>query len=436
MILPKEINYQQPASLPESTQCSSIVSSPVNGNSFTQSSIIQCDLLARGFLIPESLYIRYKVSYTGQAAPSTGVTGAAIRGTPVYTFLSRVETIVGSQVVESIQNYGQLSNMLVNSRMNYSSKVGMAYPFGYNTAGGVTTGFDNAVSATNGGYITGASGASLFYAAPLGCILSNADRLVPLKFMPSVRLQFTLETLGNALKADTTVANNPNAYTITNFELCYDICEFSPMVDQAISQRTGGQITIKSQSYLSSGTTIPAASSGSLEFVFNQRLASIKSCFLHFSGADATKLNGFFDSVDPTTNNGDVQIFISGSPYPSRPLSTVLNKAGIFMELSAAYGPSHDLLSSQFSINPTEFNYVNGSTTTVNQMGKFYVGVNCERLSTNDALLTGISSQGSPISVRLSLGTATTQPQVLQLICMYDALLQIDMASRTLVVMQ
>jgi hypothetical protein len=69
-------------------------------------------------------------------------------------------------------------------------------------------------------------------------------------------------------------------------------------------------------------------------------------------------------------------------------------------------------------------------------MGKFYLGTNVEKLSTNGALLTGISSQGSPISFRVSMGTATSQTAVIQLICLYDALLQVDMASRTLVVMQ
>ena len=106
------------------------------------------------------------------------------------------------------------------------------------------------------------------------------------------------------------------------------------------------------------------------------------------------------------------------------------------MELSGAFGPAHDLLTSNFSINPTEFNSGNTTVTSQAAMGKFYLGTNVERLSTNDALLTGISSQGSPISFRVSIGTATTNAQVIQLICMYDALLQVDMASRTLTVMQ
>jgi hypothetical protein len=280
-------------------------------------------------------------------------------------------------------------------------------------------------------------GGTVSLAAPLGCILSNADHLVPLKFMPSCRIQLSLDSLGNVYNGTgTAVATTITNYSIQNCELCYDIIEFSPMVDQAISSMGNGAVTIRSQSYLSSGVTIPSASNGSLEFLFNQRLASIKSLFTHLSGADATKVNGFFDSLDITTNSGDYQFFVAGTPYPPRPISTVLNKAGASMELSSAFGPTHDLLTSNFSINPTEFNYTIASTTTIQQMGKFYIGTNVEKLSTNGALLTGISSQGSPISFRVSMGTATAHNAVIQLICLYDALLQIDIPSRTLTVMQ
>jgi len=438
IILPKEINYAQPASLPEGTQCNSIVTSPVNGATFGASSVIQFDLVQRGYLVPESLYIRYKNTVTGGTA---GTANNFIRGTPVYSFISRLETIVGSQVVESIQNYNQLCNMLVNCKMNYAQKVGLASAFGYTTNTGTTDfAFNFGSTAPNGGNLstaTGAAALTLSYAAPLGCILSNADKLVPLKYMPSVRLQLTLETLANAIQSPAG-ANAIASFSLSNVELCYDIIEFSPFVDQAISSRAAGMLTIKSQSYLSSGVTLAGASVGTLEFLFNQRLASIKSLFSILSGTVATvQLNTLFDSADVTgANGGDYQFFIAGTPFPPRPLSTVQNKAGILMELSAAFGPAHDLLTSNFSIAPAEFNAGNTTTTTQCSMAKFYPSCNVEKLSTNDALLTGISSQGSPISFRVSIGSATTNTQVINLICLYDCLLQIDMTQRTLIVMQ
>lgn len=437
-VLPKEIDYTPAASLPEGTQCNSIVSSPINGQTFGPSSIIQFDLVQRGYLVPESMYIRFRNTTTFPAAAGAN---NGIRGTPVYSFFSRLETIVGSQVVESIgSNYNALCNFLVNSRMNYSQKLGVANSFGYALSVGnaQTYGFDLSTNSINGcSFAThtnaATSGINMFMGAPLPCILSNADRLVPLKFMPSCRIQLTLDTLANIYRLDGT--NPITAFLLSNVELCYDIIEFNPMVDQAISSRGGGAITIKSQSYLSSGVTLPASSAGSLEFLYNQRLASIKSVFTSLSGT--TSANTFFDSIDVTNGNGDYQWFVAGLPYPPRPISTVLNKAGASMELSAAFGPVHDLLTTNFSINPTEFGFTNASLpTTLQQMGKFYLGTNVEKLSTNGALLTGISSQGSPISFRVSIGTPAAVTAVIQLICLYDALLQIDMASRTLVVMQ
>jgi len=436
-VLPKEINYRSAIPLPEGTQSNSIVNSPINGASFSASSIIQFDLVQRGYLVPESMYIRYKLTTTG------GTAGAAtnfIRGTPVYSFFARSEVIVGSQVVESIQNYNQLCNMLVNCRMNYSQKLGLATAFGYTSGNAATYAFDLNTASCNGGNLstsTLAAPQSIFLAAPLGNLLSNCDNLVPLKYMPSIRLQLTTETLANAIK-NTAGANAIASYALTNVELCYDIIEFSPMVDQAISSMGNGSITIKSQSYLSSGTTLAGLSVGTTEYLFNQRLASIKSLYTILAGTiDTVALNTLFDSQDVTgAAGGDYQWFISGIPYPPRPLSTVLNKSGILMELSAAFGPTHDLASSNFSITPTEFLSGNTTVTTQNLMGKFYLGTNVEKLSTNSALLTGISSQGSPISFRVSIGTATTNAAVIQLICLFDSLLQIDIASRTVIVMQ
>ena len=136
-VLPKEINYTPAASLPEQTQSNSIVSSPINGQTFGPSSIIQFDLVQRGYLVPESMYIRYRLLTT--LPTTTAAAAGAVKGTPVYSPFARLETIVGSQVIESIQNYNQLSNMLVNCRMNYAQKVGLANSFGYSDATGATT---------------------------------------------------------------------------------------------------------------------------------------------------------------------------------------------------------------------------------------------------------------------------------------------------------
>jgi len=439
--LPSQIDYSPIASLPESTSALTIVSSPVNGQTFGPNSLIQLDLVSRtgGYLVPGSMYIRYRLTTT---LPATAGANNGIKGTPVYSPFSRLEVSAGSQIIESISQYNMLSNMLVNTRMNYASKVGLASPLGYALSGGgaQTFGFDFGSNAPNGMSLSSAVGASTIanggivsLAGPLGCILSNADRLVPIGALPSMRIQLTCDSLSNVYRVDGT--NGVTNYSISNFELVYDIITFNPRVDEMITQRSGGVITIKSQSYLVSGSSIPSASNGVIQTVFNVRLASIKSLFAHLSSN--TSANTFFDSVDLTSNTGDYSFNLSGQIFPPRPISMVLNRNSYLMELSASFGEISDLLTSQFSINPVEAGFTIASLpTTLNVMGKVYIGVNTERLSSNSVLLSGVSSQSSPISLQITTSTATAAASTAYLICLYDALLQIDLNARTLTVMQ
>jgi hypothetical protein len=158
--------------------------------------------------------------------------------------------------------------------------------------------------------------------------------------------------------------------------------------------------------------------------------------YLILAGTHATSVNKNYDSLDITSNNGTYQFFIASNPYPQRALSTVLNKAGILSELSASFGPQHDLLSTNFSINPQEFNFTNTATTDPQLLGKFFVGVNTERLSSNSVMLSGVSSQNSPISCRIDLSTSTTNAQILNLIALFDAIIEVNIANKQVNVLQ
>lgn len=419
--LPKEINYAAKlAALPPNTSCFSAVVCPSNGQTFADSgAVIQFDLPSRGYLVPNSMYLRYKITV------ASATTAPVIKATPVYTPFARLETIVGSQIIESIQSYNQLANMVVNTKLNMAQKAGLAYGFGlidYSTA----PSFINLNART----LSAATGETWTMAAPLGCILSNADHLVPLCKMPSCRIQLTTETLAACFTTTT-----QTSFTLSNMELCFDIIDFGAEVDAMVDGMAdeNGNIYIKSQSFTSSTQTIAAATVGTIELVYNQRLSSIKSVIANF-GRPA--VNTFFDSVDITSANGDYQFLIASAPYPPRPISAVNNKAGALMELSQIWGPCHDMTSTNLSINPKEFSQISGSTTTAFLPGKFWFGVNTEKLSTNGNLLTGVSSQLSPISLRVNIGTATTEIHTATLMCCYDALLEINVATRQVAVKQ
>ena len=112
--IPQQLNYSVGAlnSLPEGTNSQTMVVVPSNGSSFnTDGEIITFDLPSRGYLQPSTMYLRYKCTVV-----SDNVTAPKMKGVPVYTPFVNSTVIIGSQVVESIQNYGALQNVIFNTK--------------------------------------------------------------------------------------------------------------------------------------------------------------------------------------------------------------------------------------------------------------------------------------------------------------------------------
>ena len=114
MSLPVLVDYQEPlVMLPEETQNYNITMTPVNGSTFAPSSQILIDLGNRGYLDPASLIMRYTITYTGLES-----TDALLTGTPAYSPFLRLDTLVNSQTVETINSYNTVANMWCNLQMN------------------------------------------------------------------------------------------------------------------------------------------------------------------------------------------------------------------------------------------------------------------------------------------------------------------------------
>ncbi len=66
IVLPQSVNYAEPMpSLPDGVQCISVGVNPVTGNtSYSSGSMLSFDLLNRGFLVPDSMYIAYEYTAT------------------------------------------------------------------------------------------------------------------------------------------------------------------------------------------------------------------------------------------------------------------------------------------------------------------------------------------------------------------------------------
>lgn len=427
--LPQEIQVKRLPQLPPSTSCNSMVSVPVNGSSFTANQQIILDLnTGRGFLNPNSLYMRYTLTATGMA----GAGGTAI-GIPVYAPFSQFQLLFNSQVVENIVDYNLLCCDLVNVKTNPAQKVGLSQALGI---GSKTISF---IFETINGRTLTATPDAYSMSAPVPCLLSMSESYVPMFLFGAVRMIFTLDTIANIFN---TTANIPTGYTITNFELCYDIINFDPSVEAYYQSMVNqnGKIVLKSSSWMTGSQPLATASSGSFQLPYNYRLASVKSVLLHCSPAGATSAtsNGKFDSVDITSNNGQYQFEVGGILYPQRPLDTLNNKNGIISELSLSLFGNRNVLSADLGLTPQTWNVLSSTYAGVTYQvpAMFFVGVNLERIPTSSAMLTGVSTLLAPINCRLNINTATGQATQLRLFAYYDALMEIDPMTRDVKILQ
>jgi len=323
----------------------------------------------------------------------------------------------------------------MNLSLTTADKLGQQYNLGYNDA---TLANEN----TDGSIITiplaATIGVSTVYSAPLIGLLGWSEKLIPLFLLNNIRIALTLDSAANICSNVVGATVRPiTTFSISNFEICYNMIDMGMEVQNEII-RMNPKLRIKSSSMATSiAPNIASGTTGSTSLVYNLRYASVKSIIAIFGGnAAAQSANKLMDSYDITQNNGDFQFNIGGVNYPQKSLSTLNNKAGLMMELRRAMG---SILNNNVSlaVNQNEFGIIDGSVTTVVKPGKFWVAQNLQKLTVNQkAFFTGVSTQLAPINLNINIGTATTQAYTPLLVLLYDAIIEIDPATKQVLMIQ
>ncbi len=272
------------------------------------------------------------------------------------------------------------------------------------------------------------------FAAPIPNLLSLSEKLLPAEYMPSIRIELTLDNLTNMF-AQLAGDQSADSLTISNLELVYTEVQFGGDFAPTLMSLadSNGDVLIKSQSYQTATQTLSAIA-GTQTLTFNQRLSSVKSLLTYFDGVGSNRVNGIYDAVDVTRgeagDGGSYQYQLGGIYYPQVPLDTARCRAGVFAELSNAFSPSHDYYSGQMAISPLEWSRDENTTTTINSPGKFFIGVNTERLDTNGVMLSGVSTALVPISLNVRCDAAPSAT-LAHLVTLFDAIIQVNLVNRT-----
>lgn len=444
--LPKEIQYNKPmASLPSDTQMNQVIVRPSNGATFTAGgNIIQFDLPAHSFMVGSSLCLNLNI----KIAPDANTDIIKIRGVPAASWIQRVETIVGGSLLEAVSDYGRLYNMISQTKLSYDEKAALATEFGYGGGGVGGEGFVdptfNNLNGRNGPTSAGTDGVTGTFpvSLPLGCMLSSCSELIPLGHMGGVRIQITTAQLTEYLTAVIQNGNAANAPTVTfeDLELTFDLVDFGAGMDSVVrSMAVDGDLVLKSQGWNVTNVNFPVlAGASEATYIYNVRLSSIKSLFLQGTGeAGADAINEGYDAVRIAGKTGSIQFFVANRPFPPTPLRET-NTAAVKSALRQAFGEAHDIYSSRNAINSKSWvEFANllaadATATTVQTPACHFYGINTEKLSSNAVMLSGESSQLTPINVRVNTSEATAAAATLTLFACYDALIALNVNSRQL----
>lgn len=418
--LPSQINYGNQAMIPNDVDSYEVIVRSTNSGVFTAGSQAFFDIPCVDFLDPSSMYIRYRLNTT-----SAGAATHFLRGAPVYSLIQRVQTYMSGQSREIIDEYGQVLTYLMNNQFDVAQKAGSA-SYGYSPSVASET-------AVLDGLLIGhlaAGVVSTSLSAPFVNCLSMCDKFIPLEGMNSLRYVLTFDSIANSFNSASGGFTAPVSYSIDNIEIVYTAIRFNNEI-KSMLLGNGEEIVIKTQSLNNITSILPASSSGVVAIPFQHRLSSIKSLHTLFVKNDnTTNPNGKYESRDLTSANGSIQYECAGKLYPQLAIDTLNNKSAVLMEGKKAWNA---LYSTNWcpSINTNEFNVIDGNTSSSTIPAKFYFSVNTEKISSNQFLLSGMSSSNSPVILRLNIGTPTAAHNYnISSIALYDMLIRINTANR------
>jgi len=334
---------------------------PINKNTFTPLDQIVFELPSgrRGTWLDQSQsYLKFSVQFASTAAVSsagvvtnnfnTGNTGIYLENS-AYSFFQRLDIYHASNLLESINEYGQLANFLIDTSLTQSDKAGLSTLIGcngvHNMVTSVNVGAPTANSALNGNItvlqmpgdrsgqsvtsVTIASGISTAipytFSLPLlsGVIGVNASKMLPVgKLSSPLRVELYLSSNDDAIYYGTSAAGAQ--WQIVNVEFCACYVELND--DNLDLQLAPDQSEyISTTTYRQSSSNLPAATSGEYTVLLPFRAASINSLYARFrsfasaeQGVNASAAYRKSSSINP--NFSSVYFRVGSSIYPNKPI--------------------------------------------------------------------------------------------------------------------
>lgn len=397
-------------------------------------------------------YLKFSVQVKTTDACPVGGDGIYFDNS-AYSLIQRMDVYHQSNLLETINEYGQLANTLIDTSLTMSDKAGLSSMIGTNHINNFTTStalysrYSSVTALQTAGDRSGMSlaaatviGNSIPYTFSLpllsGVLGVNASKMLPLKDLSApINVQFYLSSIDDAFCYGLPAVGL--TYQLINVELC---AQFVEITDDTFNHNPEIPQYISTTTYRQASTYLPEATSGEISNLIGIRCASLTQLIARFrnrasavQGANATASYRKSSSINP--NLSYYYWKIGSQLVPNKPVylvnGTMASSGGEafaellkgFHALSSSVGNSA-ITSSMYNV-ATEATggwalaYAPSSRASAVLPGtdanSFLIGTELQTFSNrNDTILSGVSTLNTPIYLTVStisgktVGTAIT----------------------------
>jgi hypothetical protein len=237
-------------------------------------------------LIPSESYLKGNLNLISTADATT----AAFESNGVHQFIQRIRVFHGSNLLEDIDNYGQLAKILydyqapedaVKGRFSITSGTNNAY----STAGGANTVALNARSVNRGALVTIINGTTTVpFAINLVSLVGSlaGEKYLPLWEMTAAPLRVEIVLQSSLIRAMMVEGGTALNFTATSVNYCG---EFLELPDSAVSAIKSGssspmQMVLPSYRSYTNSANLPATTATQVSFPIPAKFSSLKNIFV------------------------------------------------------------------------------------------------------------------------------------------------------------
>lgn len=401
------------------------------------------------FMDTSSTTVSFVLTYTvtGSMGGATGASCNLIGSGS--SFIDTLTCYSNNQPLETINQYGLLSNFLLNNTVNSSERFG-----------GISVSLGADSNSYNGIELATTAGTYRYsFCLPLLSVIgiNTTEKLFPVGSVNNLQLVLGTANVLPVVSYCTAVPTAQpviGAFTLSEFQLNMKYIDVGDLSAQMLRQTLqNGKWYIRSSTYTNSSVNIPIGTNGAVQSLLQIRNTSVRSIF-HQYGISATAVcpNGLYDAINPALTSRQCQI--GGNFYPNRPLRDCQAPAEAYPYLIQSLGggltkslgtvvtrdaynaviPSVPSGSDSFCVVPASGlrGAPVGGDNASTQISKFpnmaYYGYDLEKSA--GILFQGVNTRASPPFLNTIFGVASTSNITCQAWGLSDLVLEFDINSK------